>query len=95
MTGAKRVLKWPVPVDDKDHPIGAGKVVLVGCQNGDPSTVQVWTEEDAETRPDVSRRARVYGTGQAVPAGDEHIGSVIAPTPPSSTLVWHVYGSPQ
>lgn len=86
----RRVLKWNIPVDDQDHPIGSGPVVLVGCQNGDHRNVQVWTEE---VEPITPRRARVYGTGQPLPGGDVHIGSVIAPTVPPKTLVWHVYAS--
>lgn len=84
----KRVLKWDVPVDDHDHPIGAGPVVMVHCQ-WTPTVVQVWTEEAGE---DVKmRRARVYGTGQAIEEGDVHLGSVVAV---NTSLVWHVYGSP-
>lgn len=81
-----RVLKWNVPVDDKDHPIGAGPVVLVACQDG-PEVVQVWTVEDEG--PCDRRRARVYGTGQAVPPDDLHIGSTVAAR---GALVWHVFG---
>ncbi len=84
----RKVLKWHIPVDDRDHPIGSGPVVLVGCQNGDYTAVQVWTEESGPVTP---RRARVYGTGQRLPANDAHIGSVVAPTLPPKTLVWHVY----
>lgn len=91
MTAMKRVLKWNVPVDDHDHPIGGGPVVHVGCQTGVVDVVQVWTEEPV---PGVrgQRRVRVYGTGQPIPEGDVHIGSVIAPVTPPKTLVWHVYG---
>lgn len=83
-----RVLKWDVPVDDKDHPIGSGKVVLVACQFGS-GVVQVWTEEP-DDRPKM-RRARAYGTGHVIPARDVHIGSTVAL---NTTLVWHVYGAP-
>lgn len=86
----KRVLKWSVPVDDQDHPIGGGKVLHVGCQAGVVDVVSVWTEEPA-VGVHGQRRARVYATGQPVPDGDVHIGSVIAPVSPPRTLVWHVY----
>lgn len=92
----KRVLKWSVSVDDRDHPIGGGPVVLVGCQAGVADVVHVWTEEDADKgtfSASEMRRARVYGTAHPIPDDDEHIGSVIAPVPPPRTLVWHVYGS--
>jgi hypothetical protein len=83
----KHVLKWSVPVDDKDHPIGGGKVVLVACQSS-ADVVQVWTEEWVGVDPLV-RRARVYGTGQPVPVHDEHVGSALTA---SGHLVWHVFG---
>lgn len=91
-SGTKRVLKWSVPVDDQDHPIGAGRVVHVACQAGVVDVVQVWTEEISSGGVIAPiRSARVYGTGQPIPEHAEHIGTV---TPPR-TLVWHVYASPQ
>lgn len=84
----RRVLKWPVPVDDADHPIGAGPVVFVEAQ-GYRSTVFVWTEEPQDVAHAV-RRARVYGTGQPIPNDDVHIGSTIA-----GPFVWHVYAADQ
>lgn len=81
----RRVLKWTVPIDDHDHPIGSGPVVLVGSQNESWDVVQVWTDEADD--PEI-RSARVYGTGQPVPADDKHLGSVIV-----APLVWHVFAS--
>lgn len=85
----RAILKWTVPVDDRDHHIGSSPVVLVGCQNDNYSVVTVWTDE-----PDVSqvkiRSARVHGTGQTVEPADEHVGSVI-----TGTLVWHLFASPR
>lgn len=92
MSATKRVLKWSVPVDDLDHPIGCGPVVHVACQAGVVDVVQVWTEETPRTTGQ-TRRARVYGTGQPIPDGDQHIGTALAPVHPPKTLVWHVYGS--
>lgn len=86
----KRVLKWTVPVDDTDHPIGAGRVVLVACQDN-PAVVHVWTEERETKAPPRTRRARVYGTGQPVEEGEHHIGSVVVS---GADLVWHLYGGP-
>lgn len=88
----KRVLKWTIPVDDHDHPIGTGPVVLVACQHG-PGSVQVWTEESDGPDQEM-RRARVYGTGHPVSDGDEHLGSVVASARGDFPVVWHVYGSP-
>lgn len=81
---SRRILKWPVPVDDRDHPIGAGAVVHVGCQGDNPAVVQVWTDEWHSDSPLVTL-ARVYGTGQPIPEGDVVVGSVIV-----GPLVWHV-----
>lgn len=83
----RRILKWNVPVGDHDHPIGGGPVVHVACQNEQWDVVQVWTDEDDTMQP---RSARVYGTGQPLPADDRHIGSVVA-----GPLVWHVLASSQ
>lgn len=87
-TSSRRILKWTVSVDDRDHPIGSGRVVLVACQFSSRS-VQVWTDEphDTEVEP---RPARVYGTGQPLPADDEHIGSATT----DNGLVWHVLARP-
>lgn len=89
----RRVLKWVVPVDDQDHPIGSGPVVLTAVQRlGNAETpagfVTVWTEETGTPPAPLLRSARVYGTGQPVPEHDEHIGSCI-----DGPLVWHVYAS--
>ena len=81
---AFRVLKWSVPVDDKFHGIGSGRVVLTACQYG-PGSVEVWTEEKGEP---VMRSARVVGTGHDAPDFTEHVGSAIAH---GGALVWHVY----
>ena len=83
-----RVLKWPVPVDDREHPIGDGTVLHVGCQGRNPQVVYVWTLEPdgAQLR---GRAARVFGTGQPLPeyiGAGYHLGSVI-----EGALVWHVF----
>ncbi len=80
----RRILKWSIPVDDRDHPMGAGTVVHVACQNH-PGAVEVWTDEpDAEHVTTTS--ARVYGTGQPLPQHDEVLGSTVV----LNGLVWHV-----
>lgn len=85
----RRILKWQVPVDDHDHPIGSGRVVHVGSQHGDFRAVQVWTDEPDSENVTV-RSARVYGTGQPLPEDDEHVGSVVVE---NGALVWHVLAS--
>lgn len=81
-----QILKWNVPVDDQFHPIGAGPVRHVACQH-EPNTVQVWTEETSTSC--IVRGARVYATGQPIPADIEHVGSALA-----GPLAWHVYATP-
>lgn len=82
----KRVLKWTVPVDDREHLIGSGKVVLVECQH-DSTVATVWTEEvGAEPR---LRKARAFATGQPLENSWEHVGSCMTP---NGVLVWHVFG---
>lgn len=84
----KRVLKWAVPVDDLDHPIGAGPVVLVDCLL--PNLVNVWTEETQADGRIPLRRVRVFGTGHPIMGGDRHLGST---KHEDTGLVWHVYGT--
>lgn len=79
----RRILKWTVPVDDRPHNIGGGRVVRVDCQYG-PQSVQVWTDELNEDGQ--ARLVQVFSTGQPVPATfGEHLGSAM-----HSGLVWHV-----
>lgn len=83
----RRILKWTIPVDDCDHPIGAGPVVHVDVQGNDTGLVQVWTDEtDADNIRDATS-ARVYGTGQPLPEHDEVVGTALAL---GGALVWHV-----
>lgn len=94
----RRVLRWAVPVDDRWHAIGNGKVVMVGCRNhtaGLPSAlVEVWTEElcpdnwPKSSVPD-ERRVTVVGTGHPIPdEAQVHLGSVFDA---GGSLVWHLY----
>ena len=80
-----RVLKWSVPVDDRPHEIGMGKVMHVACQNG-PESVQVWTLELDEPHTIL---ARVFGTGQPLPGSVcGHLGSAVTA---GGDLAWHVF----
>ena len=79
------VLKWQVPVDDNPHPIGRGSAVLVDCQR--PDVVTVWTLEPSMSYT-ADRQVQVFGTGQSIPIGSEHIGSVMTF---GGALVWHVF----
>lgn len=78
-----RVLKWTVPVDDRPHEIGAGKVMHVACQS-DPTVVQVWTLELGKPQ---TKLAQVFGTGQPLPGSVVgFIGSAL-----QGRYVWHVF----
>ena len=87
---ARRVLKWDVPVDDREHEIGGGRVRLVACQHSH-DIVQVWTEEPEHPgfgRTTPPRMARVFGTGHPLPEAANHLGSVVTA---GGSLVWHLY----
>ena len=79
-----RVLKWDVMVDDQPHPIGAGRVLLVGCQDYQ-DIVQVWTQEPRDGEP--LRNVQAFGTGHQIPESARgYIGSTIA-----GPFVWHLF----
>lgn len=88
MTEQRRILKWTIPVDDHDHPIGIGAIVHVDVQGQRADLVQVWTDEWDTGGRVVS--ARVYGTGQPIPEDGEILGSALAA---GGALVWHVVRS--
>lgn len=73
------ILKWNVPIDDRWHPIGSGKVAHVGVQEG----VMVWTIEEDPYNV-VYRAARVFATGQPFERG-HHVGTAL-----DGPFVWHV-----
>ncbi len=87
----RTVLRWEVPVDDQAHAIGAGPVCHVACFPRDRDVVQVWTLEDLPVgipeRPMPMVEVRVFGTGQGIPDGCEHLGSAVTS---DGMLVWHV-----
>lgn len=81
----KQVLKWTVPIDDRIHLIGSGRVVHVDSQYGRIDEVQVWTEE-TEGELAVIQPVKVVGTGHPFPDG-QVVGSVVVS---HGNLVWHV-----
>lgn len=89
-----KVLKWPVPIDDQWHDIGAGPVALVDVRADKEHEACVWTiEDDDKVDLDIvpKRKARVFSTGQHVPDEAVHLGSYQDITP-RWRLVWHVFG---
>lgn len=104
----QRVLRWDVPVDDKWHDIGAGRVVEVAVRNtrtpDERNLVEVWTLEDypgTSTADLPKRSAIVVGTGQPAPENTEYLGTAIVPLLTMDQLVirsvaglvWHVFGA--
>ncbi len=88
----RRVLKWPVPVDDRPHLIGTGDIIHVDCQSPtDPSMVTVWTIEPRYVPVRQTRRVQVFGTGQPLPYFATHIGSALALR---GQIVWHAFELP-
>lgn len=81
----KRVLKWNVPVDDRRHEVGAGRVVHVAAQYGDVDILQLWTEEETEEVALIE--AQVFGTGHEYPDNGVAVGTVLVH---GGELVWHV-----
>lgn len=87
-----RILRWDIPVDDREHQIGTGRVVHAVALRHD--TVTVWTVEhdlgedldmDIETYPTL---VRVVGTGQE---WDSWMWDHQSTAPHHvSGLVWHV-----
>lgn len=82
----QRVLRWDVPVDDKWHEIGAGRVVHVAARDhrerpGD--LVEVWTLEDTPgvDTSDLPKRSVIAGgTGHQAPENTEYLGTAVVPT---------------
>ena len=83
-----RVLRWEIPVDDRWHEIGGGRVLHVACRAPSIDIVHVWTVAPDST-PTAPRRARFIATGQPLPAtAGDHLGTAITH---DDTLVWHVF----
>ena len=83
--GAKRILRYEVPVDDQWHVHDlAGPIVHVAAR--DPRVVEFWAlDEDGWTR---DSEFRVFGTGHPLPEGRlVHHGTVIVA---DGRLVWHL-----
>jgi len=77
-----QIHRWPVPIDDRDHEIGGGSVVLVAMKRDE---LCVWTRENTDSPVD-KRHVQVFATGQDFPEGLPHLGSVV-----DGVFVWHVF----
>jgi hypothetical protein len=101
MSGVRRVLRWDIAIDDQDHDIDpSGPVLHVAGHRHHPTYVEVWTLDPSDeafwnapigTRlpaPGPRRVFRVFGTGQAVPAG--YVWRATAERT-ADGLVWHLF----
>lgn len=94
----RRVLRYDIVVDDSEHLVGDGKVLMVTSRRGMPyqlgnqqlRRVEVWVEVDVpDNWPKSSehfKRVQVFGTGHQIPEGAEWVGSCL-----DGDFVWHVY----
>lgn len=83
------VWKYTLPVDDEqwiEMPADA-EILFVASQRGEISFVSLWAKVDP-SRPRVSRRILICGTGHPVAADAAYIGSVIVA---NGDIVWHVF----
>ncbi len=79
------IFRYEVPVDDRWHSIDLqGGIVHVAARQ--PDVVEIWAEHCHNWTGKLTRRFRVYGTGQPDVEGT-HIGTAIAA---GGRLVWHL-----
>ena len=90
----KRVLKYEVPVGGpvrflipSPSAFDFDTLHVDTDQLGDPSSVLMWLEVD-DSLVQVDRGFQVFATGEPLPDGAEHCGSV---RHMRSGLVWHLY----
>lgn len=82
----RRVWKYEVPVDDHDHLIPFWPVHVAAKDN---ATLTAWCEvETAEGEAPTLEPFRVFGTGQPIPSGAAHHGTVLV-----GPFVWHLYNT--
>jgi hypothetical protein len=78
-----RILKYTVPVDDKDHILVLrGPILAVASQNH--LEVQFWALDDPHSET-YSWTFHVVGTGHSVPDGMCHVGTAF-----DGPFVWHL-----
>ena len=94
----KRVLRYVIGIDDTEHEIPAGKVVMFGRGNanrtpGFEHRIDVWVENltpenwlmgPVHELPAMT--VQVFGTGQPIPPAFEWLATCI-----DGHLVWHLY----
>lgn len=89
MAGSSEILRYEIPIDDADHLVPAGPVVLVHAhRQGLARRVEVWV--DVPRRDKRSQRLRVVGTGHLIPPEYQPVGSCV-----DGPLVWRVCTAPE
>lgn len=79
------IFRYEVPVDDQWHTLTlGGDIVHVAARR--PDVVEVWAEHWHNSTWKLSRKFRVYGTGQPNVEG-VHVGTALAA---DGALVWHL-----
>ncbi len=78
-----KILRHVLPVIAGDQVLSVGHIVHVACRDMD--SIEVW----ASSEDPAPRRFQVIGTGQPIPYGYEHVGTVISL---HGALVWHLFG---
>lgn len=82
----RRATRWDIPIDDNNHPMGAGPVLLIANNLG--LVLEVWTEENTP-QPEPTRTVRTITSTDTIPNGYQHLASVTN----GPGLVWHLYGT--
>lgn len=84
----REVYQAEVRADSQEHVLRVGQIVHVGLRR--INTVEVWYEggpAGVECDPLPERTFQVFRTGQPIPDGWAHRGTVLA----GAELVWHLY----
>lgn len=79
----RRVLKWKVPVDDRDHQIPGYYLAAAAL---DHANVNVWTEVIGDPDHAPLTPYRIYGTGQPIDNGHLWVATTLIPP-----FVWHLF----
>ncbi|MEV5129227.1 hypothetical protein AB0K87_01690 [Streptomyces sp. NPDC053705] len=77
--------RYEIPIDDQPHRFTIGRGPLYfACRQGD--RVEFWAYAPTESSA-MDREFTIIGTGQPLPLGTWHVGTVLSP---SGNLVWHI-----
>ncbi|MGC0270792.1 DUF7352 domain-containing protein [Glutamicibacter soli] len=96
----RRIYRHELKVNDQAHEIPAGKIVhFTEYRNKhithEKDRVEVWVETQLVADHTIAKsigrqRVQIFGTGQSIPDGAEHLASCLA-----GSFVWHLYRLPE